>query len=86
MYICVSHAVNMKNEKDARGSNIKKINQILRSRPNPVDSNNSSTQTIHEKNRVHLEQGITHEFKFYCRRPNTIIVIKFCFPHIFGGN
>ena len=49
MYIFVSHAVNMKNEKDARGSNIKKINQILRSRPNPVDSN-KSTETIHEKN------------------------------------
>ena len=63
MYIFVSHAVNMKNEIDARGSNIKKINQILRSRPNPVDSN-KSTETIHKKTRVHLEQGNTHELNF----------------------
>ena len=81
----------MKNGKDASGSKHKKDhNQILRSRPNPVDSNKNKRykEIHHEKNRVHLEQGNTHELKtFYCRRPlHKIVVIKFCSFHIFGHN
>ena len=56
----------MKNGKDASGSKHKKDhNQILRSRPNPVDSNKNKRykEIHHEKNRVHLEQGNTHELK-----------------------
>ena len=91
---CFPCTLDMKNGKDASGSNIKKINQILRSRPNPVDSNKNKNGTTKQsmkkigfiQNNV-IYTRVERNFLLPPLPLNTIIVIKFCFlPNFLGHN
>ena len=86
-------------KKTRAAANIKKINQILRSRPNPVDRNNNNQREVYNKKEIsHVKSGSSWiksehtRVKKISQPPplsfaNKIIVIKFCILfRSFGGN